>query len=486
MQQTKLIEVYQSMTNSWLRRLDKFVVSSYFNESDIVIRMHQYIRAHLNNETLLDKHKAYSAIFQLKKFDDSKMRYFMARLYALVEQFVYHESLLHNEDIQKQKILFDYYSKKKCVKSYQHFIHELKKEHSSEAPPNKAIQFSKDQNYINRFYQDALLMQDMSRDLATFKKYAPQQLYSILNNLDNFYLINKLSYLCSIINNKNVINIDFEITLKDEIVNLLSDEKYKAIPIVTLYSMILNMLENKDDTTPFFDVKAYLQKESKHFDAEELKNIFSYLQNYCIRKMNAGRSEFANELFEIYQFALAKKIFLQENEISEVNYRNIVVTALRIGKTSWTKDFIEKYKSNLHPQVQENAYTFNLTSYYFYLKQYDKVLKLLREVVFTNVYYSNDYRIILLKTYYELDEREAANALLSSFKTYLKRKKLVSESHRVANTNFIKFYKKISNVQRYSKKELQALKVDINNLKSISNKDWLLQKIEEKIQVKRN
>jgi hypothetical protein len=109
------------------------------------------------------------------------------------------------------------------------------------------------------------------------------------------------------------------------------------------------------------------------------------------------------------------------------------------------------------------------------------VLQLLREVVFTNVYYSNDYRIILLKTYYELDERDAANALLTSFRTYLKRKKIVTDAHRISNTNFIKFYKKISSTQRYSKSDLQVIKDYINNCKSISNKDWLLQKVDEKL-----
>lgn len=486
MNQTKLLELYQSMSSQWLRRLDKYVQSEYFNESDSIISMHKYIRTNLNNELLLDKKAAFYQIFQLKKYNDLKMRYFMTRLYSMVEQFIYHETILEKEDVNKQKILFDYFNTKKCTKAYNNLLHEIKKSRQNESELNQKLQYSKDQNYLNWFYQDSLIMQDMSKSLSDYKKNAPKQLYDILTNLDNFYFINKLTYLCSIINNKNVIPIDFEITLKDEILKLLNDNKFNSIPIVTIYSLIYNMLEKNEDITKYEALKEYLYKESAKFDYDELKNIFSFIQNYCIRKINAGQSIFANELFDIYKFALKKKILFYENEISEVNYRNIVVTGLRIGETTWTKDFIEKYKHSLNISVRDNAYTFNITSYYFYLKQYDKVLKLLREVVFTNIYYSNDYRIILLKTYYELDEREAANALLSSFRTYLKRKKIVSESHRIANTNFIKFYKKISNTQRYSKIELNKLKEDINNSKSISNKDWLLNKIDEKIYTKRN
>lgn len=485
MNHTKVIEVYKSFSKPWLRRLDKFIASSYFNESEIICKMHDYIRIHMNHSELLAKQVAYTSIFGSKKYDDTKMRYFMTRLYSLLEQFIYHESVLDNHDYQKNKILFDYFSKKRCHKAYSNQVFELKKL-KEQTPASANLQvFSKDTNYLNWFYQDSLLMQDISKSLNDYKKEGPKQLHSILNNLDNFYFINKLSYLCSIINNKNVINIDFEITLKDEILHLLKDEKFRAIPIVIMYSLILKMLEDNSNTSHYYELKKYLYKSSKQFDADELKNVFSYAQNYCIRKMNAGQSDFAKELFDIYKFALEQKIFIQENEISEVNYRNIVVTALRVGETKWTKDFIEKYKSFLNTEIKENAYTFNLTSYHFYLKDYEKVLKMLREVVFTNVYYSNDYRIILLKTYYELDEREAASALLSSFRTYLKRKKLVSEAHRVANTNFIKFYKKLSNTQRYSKIELEKLKANINNSKSISNKDWLLQKIEEKVYSKR-
>ena len=483
---TKLIEVYNTMSSSWLRRLDKYIQSSYFNESEIIASMHKYIRLNLTNEKLLDKKIAFNSLFKTKKYDDTKMRYFMTRLYSLIEQFIYHESLLELDkgDSSKQKILFNYFNNNKCLKSYNNLVFELKKSRLDEY--KNIEKYSKDQNYLNWFYQDSLIMQDLSRDLTEYKKNASKQLFNILNNLDNFYFINKLAYLCSIINNRNVIHIDFEITLKDEILKLLDDKKFNTIPIVTIYSLIFHMLDKIEDESNYYSLKEYLYKESHQFDQDELKNIFSFIQNYCIRKINSGQSKFANELFDIYKFALNNKILIQENELSEVNYRNIVVTGLRIGETDWTKEFIEKYKKHLNIQARENAYTFNLTSYYFYLKQYDKVLKLLREVVFTNVYYSNDYRIILLKTYYELDEREAASALMSSFRTYLKRKKIVSESHRIANTNFIKFYKKLMNMQRYSKDELKQLKTDLNNSKSISNKDWLLNKIDEKMHNNRN
>ncbi len=481
MNHTKLIEIYQSMSSQWLRRLDKFVQSSYFNESEFIIALHEYIRKNIENEEKLDKRTAYPTIFKSKKYNDTKMRYFMTRLYSLVEEFIYHESVIDTNDYQKQNILFEYFNKKKCTKAYNNFIYELNKKRQDLSPKENSIEFSKDKIFLNLFYEEGILMQDASKSLAQFKKQAPSHLSNIMSNLDNFYFINKLTYLCAIINNKNVINIDFDIKLKDEIIQLLQDKKFTAIPIVNVYSKILTMLENTEDTSHYYQLKEYLLKESKYFDKDELRNIFAYIQNYCIRKMNTGKSEFARELFDIYKLALEQKVFIQDDELSEVNYRNIVVTALRVSETKWTKDFIEKYKAMIAPASRENAYTFNLSSYYLYLKQYDKVLQLLREVVFTNVYYSNDYRIILLKTYYELDERDAANALLTSFRTYLKRKKIVTDAHRISNTNFIKFYKKISSTQRYSKSDLQVIKDYINNCKSISNKDWLLQKVDEKL-----
>lgn len=474
---TKLHEVYNSMPSAYLRRLDKFIESTYFNESDVLVGLHTYIRNYIHNDSQMEKRIIFSAVFKEKRYNDTKMRYFMSRLYALIEQFIYIESIQNKDSREKNSILYNYFSKFNCNKAYQSILNHIAE---LEIKPTAAYESNSiDTRYLDNFYLNGLLLQDSAKSIVNFKKKGAKQLFQMLNDLDNFYFINKLSYLCSIINNKNVIQFDYDITLKDEIMKLLKDESFNSIPVVKVYILILQMLEDTENTEHYYRLKKYITSQSHHFDIDTLKNIFSYAQNYCIRKMNAGKSDFSVELFDIYQYALKYKILVQDGELSEINYRNIVVTGLRIGKTNWTKDFIENYKSKLSESNRENAYIFNMSSYYFYLKKYDKVLELLRDVVFTDVYYSNDYRIILLKTYYELDEREAAFALISSFRAYLRRKKQVSDSHRIANSNFLRFYKKIYSAYRNNTQQLEQLKNNLNSYKSVTNKDWLLQKIDE-------
>ena len=93
----------------------------------------------------------------------------------------------------------------------------------------------------------------------------------------------------------------------------------------------------------------------------------------------------------------------------------------------WTKEFIEKFKDYLHPEVVENAYTYNLASYYYSTNQLDKVLDLLVKVEYTDIQYSIGAKSLLLRTYYDLEENEALLSLTRSFKQYLKRNRLIPE-----------------------------------------------------------
>ena len=62
---------------------------------------------------------------------------------------------------------------------------------------------------------------------------------------------------------------------------------------------------------------------------------------------------------------------------------------------------------------------------YFFKKEYDKVLELLQQVEYDDVFYLLDAKVALIKTFYELEEIDSLVALLDSFKMLLRRKKIL-------------------------------------------------------------
>ena len=98
--------------------------------------------------------------------------------------------------------------------------------------------------------------------------------------------------------------------------------------------------------------------------------------------------------------ALDMDLLLEKGIMSPWNYKNITAVGLRLEEFGWVQDFLLKFKPHLAPAHRDNAYKYNLAKLHFAKKDYDKVLELLREVEYDDIFYSLDSRSMLLKTYY--------------------------------------------------------------------------------------
>ena len=238
----------------------------------------------------------------------------------------------------------------------------------------------------------------------------------------------------------------------------------------------------------YFDALSVIQKNSHFFTKPELQTIYGYLQNYCIEQINKGQRQFLQESFMLYKDQLEKELLMDNNGfLSQWHYKNIVTAGIRLEEMDWTYHFIEKYKTRLNPEVVENAYTFNLASYYYSSQQFEKVLELLVRVEYTDVRYSLAAKSLLLRTYYDLEAYEALLSLTRSFAQYLSRNKLISERRKQAMSSLVRFTNRAflikSNLafvsQDKSQKELLKLEKEMAASSPIINKDWLDQKVSD-------
>ena len=118
------------------------------------------------------------------------------------------------------------------------------------------------------------------------------------------------------------------------------------------------------ETHFYFDALAALRAKENSFPKEELATIYNYFQNYCIAQINDNKPSFLKEIFHLYQSQLQQALIIEDGYLPDMHYKNIVTTAIRLKELDWVKQFIEEYRSALRPEVRENAYSFNLASYY--------------------------------------------------------------------------------------------------------------------------
>ncbi|MEX2590028.1 MAG: hypothetical protein WD334_07465, partial [Chitinophagales bacterium] len=415
-----------------------------------------------------DKKNIYQYLFPNKPYKDLHCRQYLTTLSSMIEKF------LETEHLQKEKQLLD------------HSLLEELIERNSEKLFNQTYQktnpdtsIKNGQFYLNQFKREDIRNRFLTHFAQRKNRFIAQPDYTqTIQELDTFYLIYKLKYCCELLNYKTIGAVEQETILLDEILELLSKKNYSEIPAINIYYKILLTLTQPENENNFHELMSALKVSDHQFPQPETREMYIYAQNFCIRQINKGKIAYLNELLNIYKILLDRKIILKNEELSPWDYKNIVVTALRSKDFNWANSFINTYKAYLPTKERDNAYSYNLAKYHFYLNNYDSVLDLLQKVEYKDVFYSLDSKAMLMKTYYELRELELLYALMESFKTYLNRKKNLSEHHVKTYKNLIKITKKLTKLTNGDKKKAALIIEQINTTKPLADAGWLKEKAE--------
>lgn len=305
------------------------------------------------------------------------------------------------------------------------------------------------------------------------------QLQNLSDNLDVYYIANKLKYCCEILNRQNILQVTYQAPFLDFIVQYLQKGYLKNIPLIAVYFQLLLMLRHSNTELHYTKLKTIVKKYNADFTVNELRDMYAFIQNYCIRQINSGNLKYLQELFGIYKRMLEQKIIFENNELAHSQFKNITAIALRVNEFDWAENFINIYSSSLNKTLRRNAVHYNLARLYFARKQYRQSLKQLTAVEFTDVYYHLDSKSLLLKIYYETEEFETLFSLINTFRVYLRRSKLISEYQRSVYANLVTQTRRLAKIKSGSKYSLEKIKSTIEANPKIADIVWLKEKIKE-------
>lgn len=308
------------------------------------------------------------------------------------------------------------------------------------------------------------------------------------NNLDYYYLSEKLKDACEMMIRSRILNVNYSNPLLEVLISQIQADNsaYEAVPPLMVYFHLYQLIKLVERPY-YFSALEVVKRYEDRLPLDELQNIYNYLQNYCIEHINKGSRTFLQQSFELYKKQLEKKMLLDEaGFLSQWHYKNIVTIVLRLGEKDWVKTFIEAYRNQLPPKDMENAYVYNLAAYYYATKQLGKVQELLIQVEYKDIRYSLAAKSLLLRTYFDLREFEAFGSLVKSFRQYLRRNKSIPSQRRKAFLHLLQltneasllrsrqpFQHKTKNVQ-----QLLELKSTIGKTKLLINREWLVEKVE--------
>lgn len=465
--ENKLTTTLGNFSKYELNQFRKYILSPFFNENEDLLVLFDTLLPFFKKKTdvALDKEAIWVKIFSQKKYNDTKFRRLNSDLLKLAEGFIAY-NLYNQSPIVPQLFLL------KAIE--ERGFQNLENTNIKQA---KNLQERHPYRNADYYYNEYQLQVELgTMNTKQFQRNEQVNIDKIVDNLDYFYLSEKLKYYCELTNYKRVFKVDYEPLFIDDILNHLGNVSYDHVPVIAIYYRILLTLE-KEEEEHYYKLCELLEQHAEKFPIEEARMMYGFAQNYCIKKINVGKPDYLKELFKLYQTVLRKKIIFVNGELSPWDYKNIVTVGTRIGEFDWTQDFISEYKAFLPKDFRENAYTFNLSKLYFIQKKYDMVIQLLLTVEYQDVFYLLDSKTMLLKTYYELQEDDALYNLLDSFKVLLSRKKVVAPQYRTNYMNLLKHTRKLVEIRNGQKEKLPALKEAIVKDSNVADLGWLKEKI---------
>ncbi|HHH52358.1 MAG TPA: hypothetical protein ENK91_01760 [Bacteroidetes bacterium] len=477
MKNSKIYKSLQKLSIYELNRFDKFIRSPYFNQNEKLIAYFEVLVQYLKNkkEGEIDKNEIWKNISEKDEFNDLKFRKYTSDLLKLFERFLA-QQIYDDNNLQIANNLLANVSRKRITNLYNSVLSTAERLSERHLDRNSDYYYSQYNFEKNKFN----LTSEFEKKSKKKSKYNWLNIDKMGENLDVFFISEKLKLYNTLLSWKRVYQLDIELNFIDEVIEFVNKIEYEKYPPIAIWYQIYIAVKEVDNIEHYFKLKEMIKNYINTFPKEEAMDIFESALNYCIRKINTGKSEFFNEIFTLYNTMIENAMIIDEEGMDPTRFRNIVITALRIKEFDWAEGFIEKYSEYIPEKYRENAVTFNLARLYFHKKDYSKVIEYLRDVEFDDMVYELSSKQMLIATYYDTDEYTPLYSLLDSFSVFLNRhKRTIPENRRKNYKLFIKFVKKLLNISPRDKVALKKLKKQIEDAGNIPDKKWLIQRVEE-------
>jgi hypothetical protein len=452
MLQSSLLTLARCLHKSEWRALHDFAASPLQNTRSDVKDLLRYMEQYLpkRKDAHFMKEKVWEKIYETKPYDDTTMRYLMFLTQQLIQQFI---SFKHWEkDEIGLQIGFLQALRKRTIEP-KFFDSEIRK-------TKQLIEKQSLKNY-NFYYNDYLFQIERYEYGIAQQREATEGFQAFSDALNIFFMAQKLRQGCAALVQNALSKSNIKIDFLEEVLQFVAQKNgLPEVPLVAMLFYIYRALSDNQDDTYFDKLKSLLFQVDTQFTHSELRELYLYAINCCIRRINAAKSNYISEVFDIYQKGLESKALLENGMLSRYTYNNIVMAGVRLQEFDWTEKFMLEYKPFLE-KFRENTANHAFATFYFKKKDYAKAMIYLQQSDFDDVLHNLDARRMLACIYYDLNEFNTLDAHLEAFKNYLYRHKNLGY-HRENCLGFIRLLWRLIALNFSNPLEIKALADEIN------------------------
>ncbi len=327
--------------------------------------------------------------------------------------------------------------------------------------------------------QEKLLLAEFAYQQAIKNRsQAKNETTALIELTDKQYILKKLRNSCLVASQENVYDIEFDHGLLHHTLDYIEDKSLFEDPVIGCFYYCYRMLSEKE-SNPYFDTfLKYLNANIPILSNEDSTQLYTLALNYCIRALNLGDKEFGVKGLELYRSGLDSGLLLVNNKISKYTFRNIITMAIRVEEFELAEQFIHTYQDLLETEDKENMVQFTTALILFSQKRYDEAGDELLNVSFKDLLFNLASKGLQIKIYYEMGEMMVLKSHLDALQIFLKRHQSLGY-HKQNYLNIITYTRKLITLK--SSEGAKKLRERVVKEKYVTEKRWLLEKIEEKL-----
>lgn len=333
-------------------------------------------------------------------------------------------------------------------------------------------------------------------------------LTDLISSIDHTFLSRVLKYYCAAKTKEQVLGNHYELPFKGFVLDYLDETHDRQPAFIRVFYLLYRMLSEKDGYPYFKQAGSLFRARIESFAITDQRHILNLLINYGTRQVKLGNSNMEVEKSELYRLGIIQRVWVTDLYFSEQVFIQIVKNAIAIRKLDDARDFVITYSRELSPLAKENIPHYAYALIYFSEKNFGRASQEKNLITTsTDFSYYMDYNILSLKIYYEqlaiqlgsenmqvvtqAVKKSPILSILEALRQYLseRRNKKMGETNRMTYTNFVKVFHKVwrkfekwAAGKPLSEEQLAILKQEIIVMRPLTERGWLLEKIDELIE----
>lgn len=472
MKESKLGTLLTSFSTTDWNRFDAFLQSPYYNTNEDILVLYRAMQSDEGGVTVQDKATVFAQAFPSRSYDSRRMGYLMNQLISLAESFLSTEKFRADE-FQQQRYALTALSERKLKKHYEFLLKKTQKQQGRALKDIKLLQ--------QRYLLAEVEMMHFANQKVRRSDPSVQQAYKSLNE---FYYANLLKYACTLLSWKLVVKGEFELSpITRRVIDALLEEP-PVSPLIQTYLSIYQTINSEGcevySHRYFQALEGFIEQYQKEIKQDEMREIYLYAINFCARRIRKGEGAYRKRVIKLYEDGIAQGYLFEQGYLSHWTYTNVVKLMLLEKQFQKASDFIHRHKEEMPPRFYNDAFHFNLAELYFQQGKYGEVLELLQQLTFTDSHYNMGSRMLIIKTFYELNDIEPLLSNLASFTRLLMRNKRLSGAYQKTMLNFCKLLHQILRVHKAeNKREKTAQRIAATDL--LAERSWLLEALDKQM-----